>query len=33
MASSIEFVRPADLALPELKTLCMRVGVAFTRED
>jgi ribonuclease HIII len=33
MVSSIEFVRPADLALPELKTLCMRVGVAFTREE
>ncbi|MFH0814213.1 MAG: hypothetical protein V2A69_15460 [Pseudomonadota bacterium] len=33
MVSSIEFVRPADLALPELKTLCIQVGVALTREE
>lgn len=33
MVSSIEFVRPADLALPELKTLCIQVGVVFTREE
>ncbi len=33
MASSIDFVRPADSALSELRTLGEGVGVAFTREE
>ncbi len=33
MALSIDFIRPIQTALAELKTLCMPFGVVFTREE
>jgi ribonuclease HIII len=33
MVSLMEFVRPTDLALQELKSSCRQVGVIFTREE